>query len=170
MSGDWSAVTYVAIGMIGGYVLARLGGNLSRASPKVKDDGDNVELTHKPKGKLIKGNYKMVLCVRMDLKMQKGKIAAQCGHATLGTYQRAVKYCPDIVKSWSHYGQAKIALKCPNEETMMLLKAKADSLNLVNYIVMDAGRTQIAAGSTTVLGILGPVDIVNEVTAELKLL
>ena len=29
------------------------------------------------------GAVKMVLCVRTDLKMTKGKIAAQCGHAAL---------------------------------------------------------------------------------------
>ena len=28
--------------------------------------------------------YKMVLCVRMDLKMGKGKMCAQCGHAAVG--------------------------------------------------------------------------------------
>ena len=30
------------------------------------------------------GNYKMVLVVRTDLGMQKGKAAAQCAHAALG--------------------------------------------------------------------------------------
>ena len=30
---------------------------------------------------------KMVLVVREDLKMGKGKIGAQCGHATLGSYR-----------------------------------------------------------------------------------
>ena len=31
----------------------------------------------------------MVLVVRNDLKMGKGKIGAQCGHATLGTFRSA---------------------------------------------------------------------------------
>ena len=31
-------------------------------------------------------SYKMVLAVRADLKMGKGKIGAQCGHATLGAH------------------------------------------------------------------------------------
>ena len=31
-------------------------------------------------------DVKMILVVRDDLKMGKGKIGAQCGHATLGTY------------------------------------------------------------------------------------
>ena len=35
---------------------------------------------------------KMVLVVRTDLGMQKGKIAAQCGHATLGALDKINKY------------------------------------------------------------------------------
>lgn len=61
------------------------------------------------------GECKMVLCVRMDLSMQKGfgaiiffvsclrtagKIAAQCGHATLGSYRRAERQHPDFVSSY----------------------------------------------------------------------
>ena len=34
-------------------------------------------------------DIKMVLCVREDLKMGKGKIGAQCGHATMGGYKQA---------------------------------------------------------------------------------
>jgi hypothetical protein len=32
------------------------------------------------------GPFKMVLCVNMSLSMGKGKMCAQCGHATLGEY------------------------------------------------------------------------------------
>ena len=38
--------------------------------------------------------YKMVLVVRRDLGMNKGKIAAQCGHAVLGCYKAAVRSQP----------------------------------------------------------------------------
>mgnify|MGYP003903316443 CR=1 FL=1 len=34
----------------------------------------------------IGDDLKMMLVVREDLKMGKGKIGAQCGHATLGSY------------------------------------------------------------------------------------
>ena len=55
-----------------------------------------------------------------------------------------------------------------NRET---LAAKAESLGIPNYIVVDAGRTQIAAGSETVLA-LGPGNVseINQVTGNLKLL
>ena len=36
-------------------------------------------------------DVKMILVVRDDLKMGKGKIGAQCGHATLGTYMMALQ-------------------------------------------------------------------------------
>ncbi len=39
----------------------------------------------------------MVLVVRTDLGMGKGKIAAQCGHATLGAYKKAVKIAPKVI-------------------------------------------------------------------------
>jgi len=34
---------------------------------------------------------KMVLCVRNDLQMGKGKACAQCGHATLGVYLKTAR-------------------------------------------------------------------------------
>ncbi|KAJ1678591.1 hypothetical protein EV182_003742, partial [Spiromyces aspiralis] len=50
------------------------------------------------------------------------------------------------------------------------LQAKATSLGLVSKSILDAGRTQIAAGSRTVLGIgPGPVGVINKATGHLKL-
>ena len=40
--------------------------------------------------------HKLVLVVRTDLGMGKGKIAAQCGHATLACYKRASRYMPKV--------------------------------------------------------------------------
>lgn len=57
------------------------------------------------------GEYKMMLVVRNDLKMGKGKIAAQCGHAAVGAYQTAVRRYPQIVDRWENMGCAKIAVK-----------------------------------------------------------
>ncbi len=61
----------------------------------------------------------MVLVVRNDLKMGKGKAAAQCSHATLGCYKKAMKF-PRILKNWEYMGQAKIALKVETETEMYL--------------------------------------------------
>jgi PTH2 family peptidyl-tRNA hydrolase len=75
------------------------------------------------------------------------------GHATLGAFKHASKKNPDEVKSWSRTGQAKIALKCPSLEEMHSLAKNAEKLGVTNYIVVDAGRTQIEEGSETVLAI-----------------
>lgn len=62
-------------------------------------------------------------------------------------------------------------MQCKNEEELLTLQAQALSLGLCARIIHDAGRTQIAGGSATVLGIgPGPKDVVNKVTGGLKLL
>ena len=114
--------------------------------------------------------YKMVLCVRHDLKMGTGKIAAQCGHAALDLYEKARKNDVKGIKSWREYGAAKIALKLENEEQMDQIRTAAKKAGLANYTVADAGRTQIEAGSKTVIAIFGSIDDVNKVTGKLKLL
>lgn len=40
-----------------------------------------------------------------------GKIAAQCGHATLGAYKRAGRHAPSTLSGWEVVGQAKVCLK-----------------------------------------------------------
>ena len=87
--------------------------------------------------------------------MTKGKMAAQCGHATLYCYKAARNFVPSILRRWERTGQAKIALKIESEEEMMMLQATAMSMGVIAKVVRDAGRTQIAAGSATVLGV-GP--------------
>jgi len=114
---------------------------------------------------------KLVLVVRTDLNMSPGKIAAQCGHATLACYKTLIKKNPKLVRHWEMTGQAKIALKASSEEEILELEAIAKSLNLCARSIQDAGRTQVAAGSRTVLGIgPAPVELVNEVTGRLRLL
>ncbi|KAL3803254.1 hypothetical protein ACHAWO_005611 [Cyclotella atomus] len=115
--------------------------------------------------------YKMVLCVNQDLGMGKGKIAAQCGHAAVGCYKRAQKQCPTALSAWERTGCAKIAVKCPNEEEMSSIFDKAVQMGIPLYLVEDAGRTQIAAGSRTVLGLgPAPVRVFDGVTSHLKLM
>ena len=114
--------------------------------------------------------YKMILCVNQGLGMGKGKIAAQCCHAAVGCYKRSLKQCPAALRAWEYSGCAKIALKCPNEEAMEDVAARAQAKGIPMYLVEDAGRTQIAAGSRTVLGLFGPASIFEGVSDHLKLM
>ena len=115
--------------------------------------------------------YKMVLCVNMELKMGKGKVAAQCGHAAVGCYKRALRLCPNGVKAWEYTGCAKIAVKCPTEAEMGEIQSRAAQVGIPTYLVEDAGRTQIAAGSRTVVGLgPAPVRVFEGITSHLKLM
>lgn len=66
----------------------------------------------------------MVLVVREDLKMGKGKIGAQCGHATLGAFKRVEKLAKDstywkkVVNNWTWGGQKKICVKVMSEQEL----------------------------------------------------
>lgn len=71
-------------------------------------------------------------------------------------YKASQKHAPDLIRTWENYGQTKVAVQAKGgEDELMILQAQAMSLGVVAKIVHDAGRTQIAAGSATVLGI-GP--------------
>lgn len=115
--------------------------------------------------------FKMLLCVNMELKMGHGKIAAQCGHATMGAYQLSRKYCKSGLKAWEQTGVAKIALKVPKESDMYELYEKVKAAGLVGFIVQDAGHTQIPAGSRTVLAVgPAPAQVLDPIFSHLKLL
>ncbi|XP_044738639.1 peptidyl-tRNA hydrolase 2, mitochondrial-like isoform X4 [Chrysoperla carnea] len=116
------------------------------------------------------GEYKMVLAIRTDLKMGKGKVATQCSHAAILAYQQALRIDPKILKEWEYAGQKKITVKIDSEKEMLELQQKARAIGILTSIVRDAGRTQVAPGSKTVLAI-GPAsnDLIDQVTGDLKL-
>lgn len=114
--------------------------------------------------------FKMVFVVRQDLKMGKGKSAAQCCHAAVDIYKRAKRNHPEWLRSWETTACAKVALKCPDEETLLAIASHARVMGLDCSVIQDAGRTQIASGSRTVVGIgPAPVDLIDKVTGHLKL-
>lgn len=122
--------------------------------------------------------FKMVLCVNQELydedgkatKMKPGKTAAQCCHATLGAYKRAMRRCPKSVNAWERTGQKKIAVKCPTEAKLMEVREAAAVQGVAFYLVQDAGHTQVAPGSRTVLAVgPAPEDLCNQITGNFKL-
>lgn len=122
---------------------------------------------------------KLVLLVRLDLHMRTGKIAAQVAHAAVATVlsmQRAsstgdARGDGAMLRAWLRDGQAKVVLAIKDEAEMDALERNARTAGLHTHIVADAGRTQVDAGSHTVLAVgPGPVAAIDAITGHLKLL
>ena len=64
-----------------------------------------------------------------------------------------------------------MVVKAPDLETLFVLKEMAKKNDIANYLVTDAGRTQVPESTITVLG-LGPDEdeILDKLTGDLKLL
>lgn len=179
----WFAEKNVIAGLLVGFFGGLACGWLFSASLFVNNDVKVVSKTFDPKKDEREdersfepgcsdtdGEYKMVLVVRNDLKMGKGKVAAQCSHATLGCFQKACEQAPEAVDTWFTCGQAKVVCKCESADDLEELRLQAKRKGLTTCLIRDAGRTQIEPGSKTVLGIgPAPSKAINEVTKHLKL-
>lgn len=112
--------------------------------------------------------YKQVIIVRQDLKLPKGKLAAQVGHACVDAFTKADN---SIRASWKGMGQKKVVLKVPDEKTLRKIFIEAQNAGLPVSLITDAGRTCIAPGTTTCLGI-GPAEEedIDSITGELGML
>lgn len=114
---------------------------------------------------------KMALVVRTDLQLTKGKTGAQCAHAAIMCYEKSHRQNPNALTAWLHLGQPKIVLRVNTLAELEKIAATAKELNIVEGKVRDAGRTQVASGTVTVLG-LGPdtVSNIDKLVKHLKLL
>ncbi|KAM8813000.1 peptidyl-tRNA hydrolase 2, mitochondrial [Rhynchonycteris naso] len=162
--GALSLAAGVACGMCLGWGLrVRFGTNPKRSANDTESGTETSILGES-------GEYKMILVVRNDLKMGKGKVAAQCSHAAVSAYKQIQRRNPELLKEWEYCGQPKVVVKAPDEETLIALWTHAKMLGLTVSLIQDAGRTQIAPGSQTVLGIgPGPAELIDKVTGHLKL-
>lgn len=113
----------------------------------------------------------MVLVIRADLKLTKGKIASQTAHAAVTSFKKTLDSKPKIAEKWMAIGQPKIVLKVDNLSELEKLKDQAESADLISSLIHDAGRTQIDAGTATCLGI-GPDydEKIDAIVKDLKLL
>lgn len=107
---------------------------------------------------------KQMLIVRRDLKMRKGKIAAQASHASVEAVLKAIVKenrmaqlrvseegyayldAPEGEESpltdWFRYGMAKICVYVDSEEVLRALDAKAREMGVVTALILDAGMTE----------------------------
>ena len=86
---------------------------------------------------------KMVLIVNNNLKMGKGKIAAQVGHAAVSSTLKSGKETPDLLESWLASGQKKICVKGNDADHLLELEKLASTEGILSTKIHDAGHTQI---------------------------
>lgn len=116
-------------------------------------------------------SYKMVFITRKDLKLSPGKLAAQVAHAAVACALETKKTNKKWFKKWMDDGGKKAVVKVDTKDDFYPLKRKAMELKITTYLVTDAGHTEIAAGTETVLGIgPAPDNIIDQVTGHLSLL
>jgi PTH2 family peptidyl-tRNA hydrolase len=115
--------------------------------------------------------YKMVIVVRTDIKMSKGKVAAQAGHAAVSAAEYARKNRPEWWSPWIREGQCKIAVKVKSEQELLELERKARNAGLPAALIVDRGLTELPPETMTCLGIgPAPSDKVDTITGKLSLL
>lgn len=97
---------------------------------------------------------------------------AQCAHGAVGIVEELHALGKQILLAqWEECGQPKICLKAHDNSELSALAARARMAGLPTFAVHDAGRTQVAAGSKTILAI-GPAgrSDIDKVTGQLRLL
>jgi len=110
---------------------------------------------------------KQVIVVDESLALPRGKLAAQAAHASIAAFLRA----PARSRSaWLAEGMPKVVLACGSEAELLGIHARAVEAGLPAELVRDAGRTVVAEGTSTAVGI-GPADdpALDPITGALKL-
>ena len=114
---------------------------------------------------------KQIIVIRTDLKMGRGKIAAQAGHAAVLGADKVRKIRPQWFREWIASGQAKIAVRAGSLEELLEIKVAAETIGLPVVEVEDRGLTQLPPGTMTCMAIgPAPAGGIDQVTGSLRLL
>lgn len=120
---------------------------------------------------LLPKPLKMVLIIRADLKLTKGKASSQVAHAAVMCFNKTLEINVTLANKWLSVGQPKIVLKVDSLLQLENLRHLATESGVTCSLVQDAGRTHIAPGTATCLG-LGPDydEKIDALVKDLKLL
>jgi PTH2 family peptidyl-tRNA hydrolase len=114
--------------------------------------------------------YKLVVAVRQDLDMSKGKMAVQVAHASVISALKCKATNAKWFRNWYDEGQKKVVVKADDVDGLMEMQEEAEKLNIATAMIDDAGLTELPPGTTTCLG-MGPApnSVIDQVTGNLKL-
>lgn len=111
--------------------------------------------------------YKMVVVVRDDLGLSKGKACAQVGHAVLECFMR--QHDLKLTKAWLKEGGKKVVLKAKDQKELYAINDAAKKKGLITAVIQDAGHTEVKPGTITCIGV-GPDkdEKIDKVTGKLS--
>lgn len=114
------------------------------------------------------------LIFRRDLPLSKGKLAAQAGHAVqLGMDAGSTGHGFSVkwFESWLAGSYTKIALVVDDILAMDNLEIQLNEADILYGRVVDEGRTEVPAGTTTALGLQPlPKSVAKQFVGGLRLL
>lgn len=107
---------------------------------------------------------KQVLVYRRDLKMRKGKIAAQCAHAAMAVFFRHDSGPADQLHIpldgpmavWAKGRFAKVVLSVETEADLLRIAELAQARGIPHAVITDAGKTEFKGVPTRTTVALGP--------------
>lgn len=97
-------------------------------------------------------SMKQVIVVNEALRLPRGKLSAQVAHASVSALFGAAH---DDLRTWLEEGMPKVVLRAEDEAQLLELERQATEAQLPAVLIRDAGRTVVAPGTVTCLGI-GP--------------
>lgn len=127
-------------------------------------------------------DVKQVIVIRKDLKMRKGKMAAQAAHASMKVFLDRMEYCDhgdmkinDItseMEEWINGMFTKIVVGIDSEIAMLDIYVAATMKKIPCALVKDAGLTEFNGEETNTCIALGPAkaEDIDYFTSDLKLL
>ena len=120
---------------------------------------------------------KMVLVVRNDLNMRKGKVGAQTAHAAQEALldrtgdQPRLKTSP-LILEWLADSYRKITVRVDSEQELLEVYRRAQEAGINCTLVQDRGDTEFHGVPTYTVVALGPAraEDIDPITGHLKLL
>ena len=124
---------------------------------------------------------KMVIAVRRDLNMRKGKMCAQVAHASMKFLlennesergdELTIRLSP-IEAAWITGIFTKVVVGVDSEDQLRDLMLKASLRNIEVHSITDCGKTEFNGVPTLTCAAFGPDDpkVIDDITGNLKLL
>ena len=124
---------------------------------------------------------KQVIVVRKDLKMRKGKFAAQCCHASIMfVLKKSDSEIPNEIHTilnepeteWKQGKFTKIVVGAEDEEHLRKIIQAGRDAGIAVYEVVDAGKTEFHGVPTLTCAAFGPdkEEVLDAITGDLSLM